>query len=237
MRIVWRHSQQGFFEQQPPAKVRTDRLTLLARLHTIKKGMSVRRCLLLTLAVGFLAGCGASRKLSEDAAKEKILELGLLDLKDKQIQVQRILHAGEDQAVAEASVQMAFRLSKGKGKDWQVNAVRLGDRDWVDTQAFLAALNEVRVRQTRNNLERIEEGIRKYQARQGALPAISDIVKLTDLLFPEYMSEVVRYDAWNNELKVNAVGNNLQLSSAGPDGIPGNADDIHLDVRPILRSS
>jgi hypothetical protein len=187
--------------------------------------------------VGFLAGCGASRKLSEDAAKEKILELGLLDLKDKQIQVQRILHAGEDQAVAEASVQMAFRLSKGKGKDWQVNAVRLGDRDWVDTQAFLAALNEVRVRQTRNNLERIEEGIRKYQARQGALPAISDIVKLTDLLFPEYMSEVVRYDAWNNELKVNAVGNNLQLSSAGPDGIPGNADDIHLDVRPILRSS
>ena len=211
----------------------TDRLTLLARLHTIKKGMSVRRCLLLTLAAGFLASCGASRKLSEDTAKEKILELGLLDLKDKQIQVQRIVHAGEDQAVAEANVQMAFRLSKGKGKDWQVNAVRLGDRDWIDTQAFLAALNEVRVRQTRHSLERIQEGIRRYQAKQGALPAISDIVKLTDLLFPEYMSEVVRYDAWNNELKVNSAGNNFQLSSAGPDGITGNADDILLDIRPI----
>jgi Type II secretion system (T2SS), protein G len=210
-----------------------DRLTLLARLHTIKTSMSGRRWVPIPLVLGLLAGCGASRKLSEDTAKEKILELGLLDLKDKQIQVQRIVHAGEGQAVAEASVQMAFRLSKAKGKDWQVNAVRLGDRDWIDTQAFLAALNEVRVRQTRHNLERIEEGIRKYQAKQGALPATSDIVKLTDLLFPEYMSEVVRYDAWNNEFKINSAGNSFQLSSAGPDGIAGNADDIHLDIRPI----
>ena len=191
------------------------------------------RWLLLTLGAGLLVGCGASRKLSEDTAKEKILELGLLDLKDKQIQVQRVVHAGEDQAVAEANVQMAFRLSKAKGKDWQVNAVRLGDRDWIDTQAFLGALNEVRVRQTRYSLERIQEGIRKYQAKQGALPAVSDIVKLTDLLFPEYMAEVVRYDAWNNELRVNSAGSTFQLSSAGPDGIAGNDDDIHLDIRPI----
>ena len=202
--------------EQSLANVRTDRLTPLARLHTIKKGMSGRRCLLITLAAGFLASCGASRKLSEDTAKEKILELGLLDLKDKQIQVQRIIHAGEDQAVAEANVQMAFRLSKGKGKDWQVNAVRLGDRDWIDTQAFLAALNEVRVRQTRQSLERIQEGIRKYQAKQGGLPAVSDIVKLTDLLFPEYMAEVVRYDAWNNELKVSSVGKHFPTEFGGP---------------------
>src|SRR6185436_9706110 len=99
--------------------------------------MSGRRWLPVTLVLGLLAGCGASRKLSEHTAKEKILELGLLDLKDKQIQVQRIIHAGENQAVAEASLQMVFQLSKTKGKDWQVNAVRLGDRDWVSVQAFL----------------------------------------------------------------------------------------------------
>ena len=188
----------------------------------------------ITLVLGLLAGCGASRKLSEDTAKEKILELGLLDLKDKQIQVQRIIHAGEDQAVAEANCKWPSGLAKDKGKDWQVNAVRLGDRDWISTQAFLAALNEVRVRQTRHSLESIQEGIRKYQAKQGALPAVSDIVKLTDLLFPEYMAEVVRYDAWNHEFKINSAGNStLQLSSAGPDGIPGTADDIRLEVRPI----
>ena len=196
--------------------------------------MSGRRWLPITLVLGLLAGCGASRKLSEGTAKEKILELGLLDLNNKQIQVQRIIQAGEDQAVAEASLQMAFRLSKAKGKDWQVNAVRLGDRNWIDAQAFLAALNEVRARQTQQSLEQLQEGIRKYQAKRGALPAVSDIVKLTDLLFPEYMAEVIRYDAWSHEIKVSSAGDNtFQLSSAGPDGIPGNADDIHLEVRPI----
>ncbi len=196
--------------------------------------MSGRRWLPITLVLGLLAGCGASRKLSEHTAKEKILELGLLDLKDKQIQVQRIIHSGEDQAVAEASLQMAFRLAKTKGKDWQVNAVRLGDRNWIDAQLFLAALNEVRARQTQQSLEQLQEGIRKYQAKRGVLPAVSDIVKLTDLLFPEYMTEVVRYDGWSREFRVNSVGDNtFQLSSAGPDGVPGNADDIHLEVRPI----
>jgi hypothetical protein len=196
--------------------------------------MNGRRWLPVTLLLGLLAGCGASRKLSEHTAKEKILELGLLDLKDKQIQVQRIIHAGEDQVVAEASLQMAFRLSKTKGKDWQVNAVRLGDRDWISAQAFLAALNEVRARQTQQSLEQLQEGIRRYRAKQGALPAVSDIVKLTDLLFPEYMAEVIRYDAWSHEFKVSSIeGGALQLSSAGPDGIPGTADDIRLEVRSI----
>ena len=188
----------------------------------------------IALVLGLLAGCGASRKLSDDTAKRKILELGLLDLKDKQIQVQRIVQSGEDQAVAEANLQLAFRLGKSKGKDWQVNAVRLGDRDWISMQAFLAALNEVRARQTKESLEQLQEGIRKYQAKRGTLPAVSDIVKLTDLLFPEYMAEVVRYDAWSHEFKINfSANNNLQLTSAGPDGVPGTADDIRLEVRPI----
>jgi len=196
--------------------------------------MSGRRWLPITLVLGLLTACGASRKLSEDTAKEKILELGLLDLNNKQIQVQRIIHAGEDQAVAEASLPMAFRLSKTKGKDWQINAVRLDDRNWIDTQAFLAALNEVRARQTQQSLEQLQEGIRNYQAKRGAFPAVSDIVKLTDLLFPEYMAEVIRYDAWSHEVKISSGGDNtFQLSSAGPDGVPGNADDIRLEVRPI----
>ena len=183
------------------------------------------------LVIGLLAGCGASRKLSEGTAKEKILELGLLDVKDKQIQIHRIVHAGEDQAVAEAGLDMAFRLSKTKERNWHVNAIRLGDRTWIDAQAFLAALNEVRTRQTQHSLQQLQEGIRKYQAKRGALPAVSDIVKLTDLLFPDYMAEVIRYDAWSHEFKINPVGvNSLRLSSAGPDGVPGNADDILLEV-------
>ncbi|MCI0420703.1 MAG: hypothetical protein L0312_15995 [Acidobacteria bacterium] len=195
--------------------------------------MNQTQWLSITLSVGLLGGCGASRKLSEGTAKQKIREMGLIDFKDKQIQVQRIIHAGEDQAVAEASLQMVFRLSKAKGQDWQVTAVRLGDREWIDAKAFLSALNEVRARETRQSLEHLQEGIRKYQAKRGALPAVSDIVGLTDLLFPEYMPEVIRYDAWSRELTVKSTADACQIISAGPDGIAGNADDIHLDVRHI----
>jgi len=209
-------------------------LTLVVRLHTIKTGMSMRLRVALIVAFGFLIGCGASRKLSENTARAKIQELGLLDLTEKQIRVQRIVHAGEDQAVAEADLQLVFRLSKTKEKDWQVNAIRLGDRDWIDAQSFLAALNEVRAKQTQHSLEQLQEGIRKYQAKRGTLPAVSDIVKLTDLLFPEYMGEIVRYDGWSHLLRVIPLGNNVfELRSAGPDGVAGNADDIRLDVRPI----
>jgi RNA 3'-terminal phosphate cyclase len=67
---------------------------------------------------------GRRRKLSEDTAERKILELGLFQDKNKQIQAQHIICCGEDQAVAEASRQMAFRPAKTEGKDWQVNAAR-----------------------------------------------------------------------------------------------------------------
>jgi hypothetical protein len=191
--------------------------------------MKERLCALIFLSFGVLQACGASQKLSEAKAKEKIRELGLIEFKDKQIGVQKIVHAGEDQAVAEANLQLAFRLSKSKDQDWQVDAIRLGDRDWIETKALLSALNEVRVRQTRESLQRLQEGIQKYREKTGTLPDASTIVKLTDTLFPNYMREVVRYDAWNHELTVRVTGaNSWEIISAGPDGILGNGDDISL---------
>jgi hypothetical protein len=185
--------------------------------------------ILVLLACGLLLACGASQKLSEAEAKEKIRELGLIDFKDKQIQVQRIIQSGEGQAVAEANLQLAFRLSRSKNSDWQVDAVRLSDRDWVEMKAFLAALDEVRARQTRESLLRLQEGIQKYRQHKGVMPDGSTIVRLTDALFPTYLKEVIRYDGWNQELTVRASGTNAyQIISAGPDGIPGNGDDISL---------
>jgi Type II secretion system (T2SS), protein G len=189
--------------------------------------MKARSYVLVCLSIVVLQACGASRKLSEDKAKEKISELQLIHFKDKQIQVQRIVHAGEDQAVVEANVPLAFRLSKSEKHDWEINAIRLGDRDWIESRALLAALSEVRVRQTRESLQRLQEGIQKYRAKTGTLPDTSSIAKLTDALFPNYMPEVIRYDAWNHELTVRLKSeNSCEIVSAGPDGILGNDDDL-----------
>jgi hypothetical protein len=193
--------------------------------------MRQRLPVLVIVAFGLLEACGASRKLSEATAKQSIRQLGLADFKDQQIQIQRVIQAGEDHAVVEANLQMAFRLSKTNGQDWEVNAIRMGDRNWIDVKSFLSALDEVRARETRESLLRLQEGIRKYQASAGALPQAADIVKLTDLLYPAYMPEVLRYDGWNHEFVVKSTPQDVQIISAGPDGIPGNADDIRLDNR------
>jgi hypothetical protein len=186
-------------------------------------------CGFLLLCLVLFQSCGASKKLSEGHAKQKIRELGLVEFKDKQIEIQKIFQSGDNQAVAEATVALAFRLSRAKDQDWHVSAIRLGDRDWVETKAFLLALDEVRARETRDRLLRLQEGIRKYREKTGNLPDGSTMATLTDALFPNYLPEPIRYDAWNHEFTLRiTAGSSYQIISAGSDGIPGTADDISL---------
>lgn len=184
----------------------------------------------LLLSIGFLQACGASQKLSEGKVKEKIRELGLIDFKEKQIQVEKIVQSGENQVVAQVTVPLAFRLSKSKREDWHVDAIRFGDRDWVEMKAFVAALDVVRLQQTKESLQRLQDGIRRYQEKVGTLTPLSTIVQLTDRLFPTYLTEIIRHDAWNHELTIKQIGPGAyRVTSAGPDGILGNADDIGLE--------
>jgi Type II secretion system (T2SS), protein G len=157
------------------------------------------------------SACGVSQKLSHDKAREKIQQLGVIELGDKDVEVKQIIQSGDDQAVAEANLKMTFRLSKTKGGDWQVNALRLGDRNWMDIKSLVSALDEVRIRETRENLTKL----------------VNAMNKLTDLLVPNFMSEVIRYDAWNRELVFRSVSpDSFELISLGPDGIRGTGDDI-----------
>ena len=77
-----------------------------------------------TLVLELLAGCRAS--IIEDLAKTP-LRVGswnwaCLKLKDKQIQVQRIIDCGE--LSSKQARQMALRSAKTNSKDWQVDSVR-----------------------------------------------------------------------------------------------------------------
>ena len=91
----------------------------------------------------------------------------------------------------------------------------------------MSALDEARTRETRESLQKLLGGLREYKGANGQYPQADSIVKLTDLLVPTYMSEVIRYDGWNREFIFNLTdSNSFQLRSLGPDGIRGTADDI-----------
>jgi len=183
--------------------------------------------LILGSLVLLLTGCSASQKLSQGKAREKIRELGLVQLEGKEVEVEKVVQSGEDQAVAEANLRLVFKLSKRRRRDWQVDAIRLGDRSWMEIRTFLSALDEARTRETRESLQKLLGGLREYKGANGQYPQADSIVKLTDLLVPTYMSEVIRYDGWNREFIFNLTdSNSFQLRSLGPDGIRGTADDI-----------
>jgi type II secretion system (T2SS) protein G len=184
----------------------------------------------LILPVLLLAGCGAaSHKLSQNKVKEKIQELGLVELKSEQLKIENISQNSGSQAVAEVNFRLALKLSRAEGKDWRIDAVRLGDRNWLEVNTFLAALNEVRARETRENLQKLFEGLRKFKEKTGKYPEAQNIVKLTDILFPAYTPEIIRYDAWNRELIFNSTSSgSFELLSLGADGVRGTSDDIVL---------
>jgi hypothetical protein len=106
--------------------------------------------------------------------------------------------------------------------------VRLGDRDWIDVNELIAALNGGRRRETMVAMEKVVQGIAEYRKANNVLPQAADIVKLTDVLHPQYMTDLIRTDAWGNPIEYELTGSTYRLVSRGADGRRGTADDIVL---------
>lgn len=181
------------------------------------------------LLIGCLALCScAANRLSHDEARRRINEIGRSKLIPDAIEIRRIVSQSENEAIAEATITLAFQFKRASpNSDWKVEAVRLGDRDWISLDELLAALNEGRKRTTTQSMQQLSAGIEKYRTIKGALPDARDIVGLTDVLHPAYMTQLVREDGWGNPLIYEVTGGaTFRLISRGADGRQGTADDI-----------
>src|SRR5438876_807307 len=68
---------------------------------------------------------------------------------------------------------------------------------------------------------------RRPSSSNGSLPKATDIVGLTDILHPKYMSDLVREDGWGNPIIYAVTGPSaFRLVSHGADALPGTRDDI-----------
>src|SRR6267143_1142369 len=196
-----------------------------ARLDTMRRIVKV---LLLTSLV--FNAC-ISARLSHDEARKKIAEIGRSNLVPDAIEIRRIVSQTDTEAIAEASVTLAFQFKRSKpDSEWQIAAVRLGDRDWISLDELLSAINEGRRKVTIEGLRKLADGIAKYRDRNGSIPDSRDIVSLTNVLHPAYINDLVREDAWGHPIDYQvSSGTAFKLISPGPDGRPGTADDIVLD--------
>jgi hypothetical protein len=180
------------------------------------------------IVAGLSAGCSSAR-LSHDEARRQIAEIGKSSLVPDSIQIQRIVSQTDKDAIAETTVAMAFEFKRDKSSDsWHIAAVRMGDRDWVGVDEIVAAVNENRRRSTMESLQKLATGIATFRERTGASPNASEIVGLTNILHPTYMSDLIRLDAWGHPIHYEVQGSRFRLTSDGADGIHGTADDILL---------
>jgi hypothetical protein len=186
--------------------------------------------LLLTASLA-LCACTSAR-LSGDEARKKIAAIGQSSLVPDAIEIRRIVSQDDTRAIAEASVTLAFQFRRAtQQSEWRIEAVRLGDRDWISLDELLAAINEGRRRTTSEAMQQLAQGVEKYRsANNGALPNARDIVALTDTLNPSYMSTLIREDAWGRPIGYEVIADaTFRLVSAGADGRRGTADDIVLE--------
>src|SRR5262249_28329463 len=92
--------------------------------------------LLLTLVA---ASAFAAPKLSRDVARKRISELSSSQLVPDAIEIREISQDSAGRAIVETTITLAF-LFKKTSEGWAIDAIRLGDADWMDMSELLAAI-------------------------------------------------------------------------------------------------
>ncbi len=95
-------------------------------------------------------------------------------------------------------------------------------------QKLIQTLDQGKVLQTRNAMDRIGYCLNRYMTDHGKYPEAEEISSAADALIPQYASSIPHFDAWRNELAYSSDGDQYTLTSAGDDEIFHTEDDIIL---------
>ncbi len=182
--------------------------------------------LALTLVLGVLGACTGN--LSPRTARRQIVELGDAALPTDDVQIQRIVTELGGRAIAEAHVRLTFQFERSADGEWTIVAARLGDRNWIDIDSLISAIEARSTDETAAALDSLAAGIDAYATRNGSLPEVSPARPVSDVLHPLFMNEPVRDDAWGGRIGYTADGDGYELRAPGPDGTAGTGDDVVL---------
>jgi hypothetical protein len=171
-------------------------------------------------------GCGAKRRLSETTARNAVMESLGLKLKKENMQVSKVSQVSDEHAVVEATVKTGFKFDLVNNR-WVLREVRIGDRKWEDVDLVLEGIKKEKIARTRDLMTKTAEGLESYRKQFNQYPDVTDYQKLSDLLTPTYVPQVIRLDAWSNPFIYRFMSkDSYKLISMGPDEKEGTSDDI-----------
>jgi hypothetical protein len=175
----------------------------------------------------FLTACGG-RMINKKTARDAIVGIIPEGLDPDEVDVDSVSQIGSKDAVVETRLKVAFKLEHVQGR-WVVREIRVGDRPWEPFDQILKALDQVKVAETRRLLEEASKSIAAYVRDKGRVPEFQGFVALSDALYPGYLKNIIRNDAWQRPFAAVLAGpNRIRMYSMGLDGQAGTADDIEL---------
>ena len=167
--------------------------------------------------------------MNDNLARNLIVGINSDAIHKSDVEIVKVQQITAGEAIAETRARVAFRF-ENNGNAWRVREMRIGHGQWESVENIGRALNLIRTEETNELLARIAEAIQKYRDANQRLPLFKDYVDLSDQLSPGFLTPLVRLDAWQRPFEASMSGSGILLSSAGPDGIMGNQDDIRLNV-------
>lgn len=189
----------------------------------------MKKIILLAIVL-LLPACGG-HKINNRLARSLISDNSQEALHESDIEVLSVTQTSSSEAVVDAKLQTAFRLEK-KGNKWIVQETRFGHGQWEKMRNLEQALTRIKIEETQIILDRISEAIIRYKRSNAKAPDFKDFISLSDLLSPQYLTPVIRLDAWRRPLEaMPSEAHAILLRSAGPDGTIGTQDDISRIIK------
>jgi hypothetical protein len=185
---------------------------------------------LFILATAVAAGLSAA-----EARKQIALALGF-DKPDA-IHIKSISSGIGGQAIVEATVDTAFRLQQDKEGNWKAAEVRTGDRRWESLELLDTAIRKEKILRTTADLRTLATALEAYRRQTGAYVAAESGVQLIDRLAPQFLLDIIRLDAWANEIEYLGTATHYRLASAGPDGKPNTGDEIVIENGQVVKGA
>ena len=194
-----------------------------------------RALMLIALAVSLIGVAAGARELGAREARERIAQALGLDKPDS-VHIKSINAKGSD-AIVEAQFDAAFRLALDKEGKWQAVEVRTGDRRWESIELIQTAVRKEKALRTSAELRTIATALEAFRRANGSYVHADTCSALMDSLAPNYVSSIVRLDAWSHEFDYKGTAGSYRLASLGPDGKPGTDDDIVFENGRLLKGA
>jgi len=133
--------------------------------------------------------------------------------------------ASRPSAVVESLITAELRFARDKG-GWVVAALRTGNRDWISPETLVAAANETKRKQAREEMDAMAQALAKFRTERQSYVASDSHAVLIDHLSPRFLSRVIRLDPWHEPYRYRGDRDRYTLRSVGSDRKEDTADDI-----------